>query len=82
MTEGLRRDRAAAQGAGIRLVEPRLRPITPAVDLGGVDVLKHGNMFLVADRAGDIEPDGRGLGLYDGTPGLFRWRRSSSLAGD
>ena len=65
MTEGLRR-RTAAQGAGIRLVEPRLRSITPAVDLGGVDVLKHGNMFLVADQAGDIEPDGRGLGLYDG----------------
>jgi len=37
----------------------------PATDLGGVEVLKRGNLYLVADASGDIRPDPRGLGLYD-----------------
>jgi glycogen debranching enzyme len=39
--------------------------IVPATDLGGVGVLKHGNLFLLSDPFGDIHPDSRGLGLYD-----------------
>jgi len=39
--------------------------IVPATDLGGVGVLKHGNIFLLTDPFGDIHPDSRGLGLYD-----------------
>src|SRR5262245_30718432 len=39
--------------------------IVPATDLGGVGVLKHGNLFLLSDQFGDIHPDSRGLGLYD-----------------
>ena len=39
--------------------------IHPATDLGGVAVLKHGNLYLLTDTFGDIHPDGRGLGLYD-----------------
>ncbi|MEZ0240314.1 MAG: glycogen debranching N-terminal domain-containing protein [Chloroflexota bacterium] len=39
--------------------------ITPATDLGGVAVLKHGNFYLLTDALGDIHPDARGLGLYD-----------------
>ena len=45
---------------------PPPRPaIVPATDLGGVGVLKHGNLFLLSDPFGDIHPDSRGLGLYD-----------------
>jgi glycogen debranching enzyme len=39
--------------------------IVPATDLGGVAVLKHGNLYLLTDAFGDIHPDSRGLGLYD-----------------
>jgi glycogen debranching enzyme len=39
--------------------------IVPATDLGGVGVLKHGNLFLLTDPFGDVHPDSRGLGLYD-----------------
>jgi len=39
--------------------------IVAATDLGGVGVLKHGNVFLLTDPFGDIHPDSRGLGLYD-----------------
>jgi glycogen debranching enzyme len=39
--------------------------IVPATDLGGVGVLKHGNLYLLSDGFGDIHPDSRGLGLYD-----------------
>ena len=39
--------------------------IVPATDLGGVGVLKHGNIYLLSDAFGDIHPDTRGLGLYD-----------------
>jgi glycogen debranching enzyme len=58
-------DRAA--GATPQTVQlPPPRPlIVPATDLGGVGVLKHGNLFLLTDPFGDIHPDSRGLGLYD-----------------
>lgn len=45
---------------------PPPRPaVVPATDLGGVTVLKHGNLYLLADAFGDVHPDSRGLGLYD-----------------
>jgi glycogen debranching enzyme len=37
-----------------------------ATDLGSAQVLKHLDMFLLSDGFGDIHPDSRGLGLYDG----------------
>jgi glycogen debranching enzyme len=37
-----------------------------ATDLGSAQVLKHLDMFLVSDAFGDIHPDSRGMGLYDG----------------
>jgi glycogen debranching enzyme len=37
-----------------------------ATDLGFAQVLKHLDMFLVSDAFGDIHPDSRGMGLYDG----------------
>ncbi|HEX3428850.1 MAG TPA: glycogen debranching N-terminal domain-containing protein, partial [Candidatus Limnocylindrales bacterium] len=39
-------------------------PIQKATDLGSVQVLKHGNLYLLTDPFGDIHPDSRGLGLY------------------
>jgi glycogen debranching enzyme len=44
----------------------RAVPIVKATDLGSVQVLKHGNRFLLTDSFGDIHPDSRGLGLYQG----------------
>src|SRR4029079_6225658 len=53
-------------GATQAIQLPPPRPsIVPATDLGGVGVLKHGNIFLLTDPFGDIHPDSRGLGLYD-----------------
>lgn len=40
--------------------------IVRAIDLGGVQVLKHGDLFLLSDGFGDVRPDSRGLGLYTG----------------
>jgi glycogen debranching enzyme len=37
-----------------------------ATDLTGVHVLKHENRFMLSDDHGDVRPDGRGLGLYEG----------------
>jgi glycogen debranching enzyme len=54
---------APADG-GVAFVEPRVVPIEKATDLGSVQVLKHGNLFLLTDPFGDIHPDSRGLGLY------------------
>jgi len=51
--------------AGIDLLPPPNPTISPAKDLGGVTVLKHGNLYLLSDALGDIRPDARGLGLYD-----------------
>lgn len=50
----------------IRLVAPPDRVVVHATDLGGVGVLKHGDLFLLTDSFGDIHPDSRGLGLYSG----------------
>jgi glycogen debranching enzyme len=50
--------------AGVRFYEPRIVPIEKATDLGSVQVLKHGNLFLLTDQFGDIHSDSRGLGLY------------------
>ena len=62
------RDTAAAGtptvAGGVAFVEPRVVPIEKATDLGSVQVLKHGNLFLLTDPFGDIHPDSRGLGLY------------------
>ncbi len=52
--------------APVRYLPPRAVPIVKATDLGSVQVLKHGNRFLLTDSFGDIHPDSRGLGLYDG----------------
>ncbi|MBA2720714.1 MAG: amylo-alpha-1,6-glucosidase [Chloroflexi bacterium] len=48
----------------VLFVEPRLVKIEQATDLGSVQVLKHGNLYLLTDPFGDIHPDSRGLGLY------------------
>ncbi len=40
--------------------------VVHATDLGGVGVLKHGDVFLLTDAFGDIHPDSRGLGFYSG----------------
>ena len=47
-------------------VEPVVRPIVKATDLGSVQVLKQGSHYLLTDPFGDIHPDSRGLGLYEG----------------
>src|SRR6478736_1580968 len=57
------RRRASADG-NVDFVEPRVLPIQKATDLGSVQVLKHGNLYLLTDPFGDIHPDSRGLGLY------------------
>ena len=49
-----------------RYVEPVVRPIVKATDLGSVQVLKQGNLYLLTDPFGDVHPDTRGLGLYEG----------------
>jgi glycogen debranching enzyme len=54
----------SGEGGGVRMVDPRIVPITKATDLGSVQVLKHGNLYLLTDPFGDIHPDSRGLGLY------------------
>jgi hypothetical protein len=53
---------AAAPG-GVAFVDPLTIPIQKATDLGMVQVLKHGNLYLLTDPFGDIHPDSRGLGL-------------------
>ena len=58
-------DRAAQASATPALLPPPHPTIVPATDLGGVGVLKHGNLYLLSDQFGDVHPDSRGLGLYD-----------------
>src|SRR5690349_12832099 len=53
------------QPSATRELPPPNPTIVPATDLGGVGVLKHGNLYLLSDAFGDIHPDSRGLGLYD-----------------
>ena len=52
--------------AAIRTFQPPEPSIVRATDLGGVDVLKFGNLYLISDPFGDVHPDSRGLGLYAG----------------
>src|SRR5438445_7733084 len=54
----------ATEPAAVAFVEPLAIPIQKATDLGSVQVLKHGNLYLLTDPFGDIHPDSRGLGLY------------------
>jgi len=49
-----------------RTIPARPRPIVKATDLGSAQVLKHLDLYLVSDAFGDIHPDSRGMGLYDG----------------
>ena len=55
---------ANAPAGGVAFIEPRVVAIEKATDLGSVQVLKHGNLYLLTDPFGDIHPDSRGLGLY------------------
>ncbi|HEX7950386.1 MAG TPA: glycogen debranching N-terminal domain-containing protein [Candidatus Limnocylindrales bacterium] len=52
--------------APVRTFPARPRPIVKATDLGSAQVLKHLDLYLVSDAFGDIHPDSRGMGLYDG----------------
>ncbi|HXG40098.1 MAG TPA: glycogen debranching N-terminal domain-containing protein [Candidatus Limnocylindrales bacterium] len=52
--------------ADVRFVPVRRPEIVPATDLGSVLVLKHDNLYLLTDQFGDVHPDSRGLGLYEG----------------
>jgi len=63
-TGATRSTAAAADAGGVAFVEPLTIPIQKATDLGSVQVLKHGNLYLLTDPFGDIHPDSRGLGLY------------------
>src|SRR5262245_22260070 len=51
--------------AEIRWFEPVEVPIARATYLGSVQVVKHGDLFLLTDPFGDVHVDSRGLGLYD-----------------
>ena len=58
-------DRAdTSPSAAVQLPAPH-PTIVAATDLGGVGVLKHGNIYFLSDPFGDVHPDSRGLGLYD-----------------
>ena len=50
----------------LRRITPPERVVVHATDLGGVGVLKHGDLYLLTDPFGDIHRDSRGLGLYRG----------------
>ncbi len=53
-----------ADDAAFRLLPARPAAVIPATDLGSVVTLKHGNVYLLSDQFGDVQPDTRGLGLY------------------
>ena len=55
----------------VRYLPARVIPVARATDLGSVQVLKHGNRYLLTDPFGDIHPDTRGLGLYEGDTRLL-----------
>lgn len=54
------------RGGRVRALPPNVCPIIRASDLGGVQVLKHNDLYLLSDAFGDVRPDSRGLGLYVG----------------
>ncbi|HYC07633.1 MAG TPA: glycogen debranching N-terminal domain-containing protein, partial [Candidatus Binatia bacterium] len=57
----------STNGTGLVRSLPAHQPeIVHATDLGGVQVLKHDALYLLTDGFGDIHPDTRGLGLYQG----------------
>jgi len=56
----------AEPDAQVRWIPALDGPVEKATDLGSVQVLKHGNLFLLTDQFGDILSDSRGLGLYLG----------------
>lgn len=62
---------SADRRAGIRFVPAPPVEVVVATDLGSVAVLKHSNLFLLTDQFGDIHPDTRGLGLYEGDTRLL-----------
>ncbi len=47
-----------------RTIDPPAPRIIPATDLGGVEVAKQANLYLLTDGRGDVHVDARGLGLY------------------
>ncbi len=57
--------------ADVRFLPPQAGPVVRATDLGSVQVLKHGSLYLLTDGFGDIHADSRGLGLYDGDTRLL-----------
>jgi glycogen debranching enzyme len=57
---------AARDADPTRFIDPVVRPVVKATDLGSVQVLKQGNVYLLTDSFGDVHSDSRGLGLYDG----------------
>jgi glycogen debranching enzyme len=57
--------------AEVRFLPARDLPVPRCTDLGSVQVLKHGNRYLLTDAFGDIHPDSRGLGLYQGDTRLL-----------
>ena len=59
------------EAAEVRFLPVQERPIPRATDLGSVQVLKHGGRYLLTDAFGDIHPDSRGLGLYEGDTRLL-----------
>ena len=61
-----RHRRPAGVNAAVRTLPAHEPAIVHATDLGGVQVLKHGELYLLTDGFGDIHPDSRGLGLYLG----------------
>ncbi len=48
----------------LRRIVPPDRVVVHATDLGGVAVLKYGELYLLTDPFGDVHRDSRGLGLY------------------
>jgi hypothetical protein len=69
-----------ADPEGTRFVEPVVRPVVKATDLGSVVVLKQGNQYLLTDPFGDIRPDTRGWASTTRTPAASRARSSGSTA--
>jgi glycogen debranching enzyme len=66
------RPRQAPDGdRAVTLLEPPAPTIQRATDLTGVLILKHEDFFLLTDPFGDIHPDSRGLGLYQGDTRLL-----------
>jgi glycogen debranching enzyme len=51
--------------SAIRWFDPVSVPVARATDLGSVQVIKHGDLYLLTDPFGDVHVDSRGLGLYD-----------------